>query len=301
MTEACSKPGCARPVKARGLCATDYAFAWRHGTLPPKPPGPEGCSVPGCEGEHEALGLCVRHYHRYYERGTTDLTEPWRGMSTEARFRAKVSTEPCACGECDGCLRWLAGKNGAGYGAFYVNGTRVLAHRFSYELDVEPIPPLHQVDHVRARGCRHRDCVKTAHLKPVSLEENVRRAQVGQREQNGKWQKEFFTARRATIFWAKADQSGGPDAHWPWSGYIDKKGSAKTWWDGSTHMAREIAWILANGDIPDGRVPVQSCGQGDCVNPAHIRLADRQAERARRAAVAREGKRLRAQRLAPSQ
>lgn len=255
----------------------------------------------GCPGPHEARGLCQKHYLRYYMRGTTELTEPQRAMSIEDRFRAKVHSEPCACGECDGCLRWRAGKTGQGYGSFYVNGSRVLAHRFAYELDVGPIPPLHQVDHVRERGCRHRDCVKKEHLEPVSLEENVRRAQVGLRINNGKWQTAFFAKHAAERFWAKVDRTGGPDAHWPWQAFLDQDGHAKTSWQGRTHMAREVAWILANGAVPDGKVPRQSCGQNDCVNPAHLVLVDRKADRERRAAAARAGKRRRSQGLAPGE
>lgn len=290
MTDTCSRPGCDQPVKARTLCATDYTYAWRHGTLPPKAPAPEGCSVKGCPRPHEARGLCQRHYLRFYTRGTTELTEPWRAMSTEDRFRSKVSKDLCACGECNGCLRWTKGKTGQGYGSFYVNGRRVLAHRFAYELDVGPIPEYHQVDHVRARGCRHRDCVKTAHLEPVSLEENVRRAQIGLRAQNGEKTRAFFAEHAAELFWAKADKTGGPESHWPWQAFTDRNGDAKAWWQGRTHMAREVAWILANGAVPDGEVPKQSCGQGNCVNPAHLILANRKAEQARRTALARAGK-----------
>lgn len=298
MTDTCTKPGCESPVKARGLCATDYRFAYRHGTLPPKAPAPDGCSVDNCPGAHEARGLCQKHYFRYYMRGTTELTEPWRAMSIEARFRSKVRDEPCACGDCDGCLRWKAGKIGQGYGSFYVNGKRVLAHRFAYELEVGPIPEFHQVDHVRERGCRHRDCVKKEHLEPVSLEENLRRAPAGKRAQNGKWQKAFFAEHAAERFWAKADKSGGPEAHWPWQAFTDQDGNAKTWWQGSTHMAREVAWTLAYGPVPDGMTPEQECGRGDCVNPVHLILISRKTERARRAAKARAGKLRRSQEAA---
>lgn len=289
--DACSRSGCDKPVKARGLCATDYAYAWKHGTLPPKTVRTCQIADAECAGGYMGQGLCVRHYSRYYLRGTPKLTAPQRKLPPEERFRFYVSQEPCACGECDGCLRWEGGKNGAGYGMFYLNGSKVLAHRYAWELESgEPIPAEYQVDHVRKRGCRHRDCVKYAHLEPVPLAENLRRAQVGDRAQNGEKIRAFWAKYGAERFWAKTDQSSGPEAHWLWLGFIDKWGHAKTWWQGGTRMAKDIAWVLANGDIPDGEVPVQKCGRTDCVNPAHLKLISRAEAAARKAALARAGK-----------
>lgn len=235
-------------------------------------------------------GLCARHYSRYYLRGTTKLTAPQRALPPAERFRFYVNWEPCDCGECDGCLRWQGGKNSGGYGLFYVNGEKVAAHRFAYEMSGEAIPEHYQIDHVRERGCRHRDCVKREHLEPVSLQENLRRAQIGRRKENGTKVRAFFAQNAAERFWAKTVQSGGQDAHWPWLGFTDRHGNAKVWWQGSTHMAREIAWLLANGPLPEGQIPQQTCGRSDCMNPGHMVLVDRKADQARRAALARAGK-----------
>lgn len=288
MTDTCDRTGCDQPVKARGLCATHYTYAWRHKTLPPKAPAPEGCSVPECNGKHEARGLCQTHYLRFYVRGTTGLTEPQRALPPEERFRFYVSKDPCECGH--GCLLWTGGKIKQGYGAFYVNGKKVMAHRYVYEIEVGPIPPLHLLDHVRERGCRHRDCVNTEHLEPVSMDENVRRGAVFDRSRSRDKVRAMFAEYATERFWAKADRSGGPDAHWLWQAFIDQDGHAKAWWQRRTHMAREVAWSLANGPVPDGKVPKQACGRTDCVNPAHLELADQKAEYARRAAKARAAK-----------
>jgi hypothetical protein len=40
---------------------------------------------------------------------------------------------------------------------------------------VGPIPDGHEIDHVAARGCRHRDCIEPTHLEPVTRLENCRR------------------------------------------------------------------------------------------------------------------------------
>ena len=69
------------------------------------------------------------------------------------------------------CWEWHAHKNSAGYGQFWFEGRDVLAHRFSYELMVGPIPQGLQIDHL----CRNRVCVNPDHLEPVTPLVNTRR------------------------------------------------------------------------------------------------------------------------------
>jgi len=47
----------------------------------------------------------------------------------------RISPEPNT-----GCWLWLATLNETGYGVATVNGTRSSAHRFSYRINVGPIP-----------------------------------------------------------------------------------------------------------------------------------------------------------------
>lgn len=80
-------------------------------------------------------------------------------------------TEKTAPGE-NGCIVWIASGNGAGYGAMYIaKGKRVLAHRWSYEHYVGPIPEGLDLDHL----CRNRACVNPQHLEPVAHRVNVLR------------------------------------------------------------------------------------------------------------------------------
>lgn len=85
------------------------------------------------------------------------------------RFWAKVRFEG------GGCWLWSGGKSGPGYGAFWWGGRMRPAHIIAYTVLVGPVPSGLDLDHVRARGCRHRHCVNPAHLEPVTRSENCRR------------------------------------------------------------------------------------------------------------------------------
>lgn len=85
-------------------------------------------------------------------------------MATYERFIAKVNVT-------DDCWIWTAGRTGSGYGAFRYDGGTV-AHRFSYEAHVGPIPDGHVIDHL----CRNKACVNPAHLEAVTQSENISRA-----------------------------------------------------------------------------------------------------------------------------
>lgn len=58
-----------------------------------------------------------------------------------------------------------------GYGRLHVEGSKVWAHRYSYEMLTGPIPDGLVIDHL----CRNRACVNPAHMEPVTSRENLRR------------------------------------------------------------------------------------------------------------------------------
>lgn len=88
-------------------------------------------------------------------------------LTVEERFWAKVDR----AGGPDACWLWMASKNLKGYGVFSVGRRGQMAHRWSYEHHVGPIPDGMLMDHT----CMRPDCVNPAHLEPVSPSENVRR------------------------------------------------------------------------------------------------------------------------------
>lgn len=77
--------------------------------------------------------------------------------------------------EATGCLLWTGQLNRNGYGRIAVGGKKIPVHRVAWELEVGPIPPGLVLDHVKARGCRHRNCANVAHLEPVTNRENILR------------------------------------------------------------------------------------------------------------------------------
>ena len=125
------------------------------------------CSVPGCGPSKNRLakGLCNKHYKRLRQTGSVRR----RVLSAEERLLANRQVAP------NGCWRWMGTINAQGYGHLSFNGERTSPHRLAYLVWVGPIPDGSEVDHVAARGCRHRDCFRPDHLEAVTHAENVRR------------------------------------------------------------------------------------------------------------------------------
>lgn len=74
------------------------------------------------------------------------------------------------------CLRWTGTRGPTGYGTISVSGRKRRVHRVAHELWVGPIPEGYDVDHVKARGCRFRDCIEPEHLEAVTHRENLLRS-----------------------------------------------------------------------------------------------------------------------------
>jgi hypothetical protein len=76
-------------------------------------------------------------------------------------------------------------------------------------------------------------------------------------------------------FWASVDQSGGPDACWPWLKGRTQDGYGSFRWtdtlDGE-RLAHRIACLLTKGPIPDGMEACHSCDNPPCCNPVQLFL-----------------------------
>lgn len=75
-----------------------------------------------------------------------------------------------------GCWLWTGNRNKGetqthSYGRFKSGDAHTLAHRFSYEHFVGPIPGGFELDHL----CRNPPCINPLHLEPVTHAENMAR------------------------------------------------------------------------------------------------------------------------------
>jgi hypothetical protein len=93
-------------------------------------------------------------------------------MSLPDRFWAKVNRDgpaPIHRPELGSCWLWIAGSSQNGYGLFWWDGSMKYAHRVAFEQLVGSVPAGLDLDHL----CRVRDCVRPAHLEPVTRRENL--------------------------------------------------------------------------------------------------------------------------------
>jgi hypothetical protein len=61
------------------------------------------------------------------------------------------------------CILWKGCRDRDGYGAKWVDGKRVMVHRWAYEQAFGPVPSGMQIDHL----CRNRACYRPDHLEAV--------------------------------------------------------------------------------------------------------------------------------------
>jgi hypothetical protein len=115
--------------------------------------------------------LCSGCYWRQKRHGTLDYRRLPKGSTALERFEFYVvrSTDP------DGCWIWGGAVNtreaGRDYGYIWDGSRKMLAHRWSYEHFVRPIPDGLEIDHT----CETPRCVRPDHLEAVSHPVNVKR------------------------------------------------------------------------------------------------------------------------------
>lgn len=81
----------------------------------------------------------------------------------------------------------------------------------------------------------------------------------------------FRVSSHEDRFWSKVAKTESQDDCWEWTAGCQKSGygqfSIRT---GEKISAHRMAWILTNGDIPDGLCVLHSCDNPPCCNPRHL-------------------------------
>jgi HNH endonuclease len=128
----------------------------------------DGCEKPRYQGRYR---MCCMHEKRRRKYGSPFIVE--RIFNDDvARFWSYVN-------KTETCWLWTGSKTKSSgrtkyYGRLNIAGKHVKAHRYSYELNVGPIPEGLTLDHIASK-CTSTLCVNYDHLEPVTREENSRR------------------------------------------------------------------------------------------------------------------------------
>lgn len=138
----------------------------------PRQSRPRPCTQPTCSDPVEARDLCNSHYRKFRLYGDPNGIAPRFRRDPAVRFWGHVEV-----GHPAGCWWWRSETANGGYGLFRTGSSaaktvqRKLAHRWSYEHLIGPIPQGLQLDHL----CRNPLCVNPDHLEPVTPALNQRR------------------------------------------------------------------------------------------------------------------------------
>lgn len=145
-----------RPVECRKCQAVTWTISAVCEACWEREQPDDPCSIVMCDRPRKTRGWCEMHYYRWYRNGT-----PHYPTDAEAIWSQIERTE-------SGCWEWTGRRSEANYPQY----GKHWAHRYVYELLVEPIPEGLELDHL----CVNPPCVNPAHLEPVTHAENVKRA-----------------------------------------------------------------------------------------------------------------------------
>jgi hypothetical protein len=165
------------------------------------------------------------------------------------RFYSFISPEPNT-----GCWIWMGSCGNGGYGGFYINRRRLIAHRIGYELLVGRIPKGLEIDH----RCRVRCCVNPDHLEPVTRKENIRRGLRGILTTHCPRGHEY---NESNTYWKKTPTGRGRHCKACWKGRTPKR--ENHWYAiqrAKTHCPRGHEYSPENTYVYNGSRTCRKCG-----------------------------------------
>lgn len=144
----------------RLLLAHRVYYQRAHGPIPDGFQLDHTCQVRACVNPQHLEAVTAKvHAERTRRRGGWQPPPPRAAPAVRA-------VDPADCVLWTGCL------DRDGYGAKWVDGRRVMVHRWAYEQRYGPIPSGLELDHL----CRKKACYNPDHLEAVTGPENIRRA-----------------------------------------------------------------------------------------------------------------------------
>lgn len=84
-----------------------------------------------------------------------------------------------------------------------------------------------------------------------------------------------LSERDVERFWSKVRRA---DGCWPWTGKVTVRAPLPRGHmsiGGRPYLASRVAWVVANGPIPDGLFVLHRCDNAVCCNPEHLFLGTR--------------------------
>jgi hypothetical protein len=84
----------------------------------------------------------------------------------------------------------------------------------------------------------------------------------------------LITEKQKELFWSRIDKEKSEFFDcWEWTGRVNGKGYGEIDFHQFSHSySHRIAWILTNGEIPDGLCVLHECDNPPCCNPDHLYL-----------------------------
>ena len=85
----------------------------------------------------------------------------------------------------------------------------------------------------------------------------------------------LMTDAQIARFWSKI-RVLGEDECWIWTAHLDAQGYGRFWLNGKSWLAHRLAYLLANGVIPEGLQINHRCNNPPCCNPRHLKHGTQQ-------------------------
>lgn len=162
-----------------------------------------------------------------------------------------------------GCWEWQRYRHpDYGYGYVSYKQKKFATHRIVYTLIHGPIPKGMVVCH----KCDVIACCNPEHLFVASQRDNMKDCAVKNRRNT----RSASRRKKCTPedFWKRMEHD--PNGCWNWAASTFKSGYGQVRFEGKVWKTHRLAYVLHNGNIPQGMLVCHTCNNRLCCNPAHL-------------------------------